>query len=70
LIAKDADLIDQILLQKEYSMVGNKEALRWSKGKGSHEKMLYSESAKKLVADIKKTTPTEWWHNLWTSSRR
>jgi putative hydrolase of HD superfamily len=32
-IAKDADLLDQLLLLKEYEFQGSKEAERWLKGK-------------------------------------
>jgi putative hydrolase of HD superfamily len=32
-IVKDADLLDQILLLKEYEFQGSKEAARWLKGK-------------------------------------
>lgn len=69
-IAKDADLLDQILLIEEYSYQGNKEALTWKKGKGEHVKKIFSASAKRLARQIKKQKPSEWWANVWTSKRR
>lgn len=68
-VAKDADLIDQILLQKEYVMMGNQEAISWVKG-GNQYKMLSTKSAKKLAEEITASNPAHWWHHLWTSKRR
>ncbi len=68
-IAKDADLLDQILLLKEYSLQGNKEADNWIKGK-EQLKRLVTKSAKKLADEIFNQNPHEWWTNLWTSERR
>jgi putative hydrolase of HD superfamily len=75
ILAKDADLLDQILLIKEYIMQGNKEAEAWLKdGKGdnpnTHVKMLRSETAKRLAEEIIKQWPGDWWKNLWTETRR
>jgi len=74
-IAKDADLIDQILLIKEYIWQGNKEAEGWlKKGKGAnpntHVKMLKSKTAKKLAQKIINQEPGDWWKNIWTEKRR
>ncbi|PJC29031.1 phosphohydrolase [Candidatus Shapirobacteria bacterium CG_4_9_14_0_2_um_filter_40_11] len=68
-IAKDADLLDQILLLKEYAWQGNKEAEDWLKGR-EQEKLMSTLSAKKLALEIYKQKPSEWWGNLWTSKRR
>jgi len=68
-VAKDADLIDQILLLREYSHQGNKEAETWLKGKGQ-EKLMFTKSAKKLAQEAYKQDPSYWWSNLWTSKRR
>ncbi len=68
-IAKDADLIDQILLLKEYEWTGNKEATRWLRGK-EQGKRLFTNSAKKLVKEICSQEPSSWWNNLWTAERR
>lgn len=73
-IAKDADLIDQILLLKEYIMTGNNEAVSWLKNDGNkknkHFELLYSKSAKNLAKEIVKQNPSDWWKKLWTEKRR
>lgn len=69
-IAKDADVLDQILLIREYVLMGNKEAAIWFKGKGSHVKMLTSKSAIRLADELLQIDPADWWHDLWTSKRR
>lgn len=73
-IAKDADLLDQILLLKEYILAGNKEAVTWLKDDGNkknkHYELLYSKSAKLLAREIMKQNPSDWWKNLWTEKRR
>lgn len=76
IIAKDADLLDQMLLLKEYSHQGNKEADIWlnGKGDGNHINIQYqslkTESAKKLGQEILKGEVTGWWKNIWTSKNR
>lgn len=74
-IAKDADLLDQILLLREYEWQGNNEASLWLRGKGGDEgnaqyKMLFSDSAKALGKQVMEQTPSEWWNTLWTSRNR
>ena len=68
-VAKDADLLDQILLLREYEWTGNKEAKRWLDG-GAQEKRMYNQISRQIVKDISKQRPSLWWHNLWTSDRR
>ncbi len=68
-LAKDADLLDQMLLLREYEWLGNKEAADWLKG-GEQEKRLVSESAKSLAKEIYEQTPHEWWKDIWTAQRR
>lgn len=68
-VAKDADIIDQILLLREYSWQGNKEADDWLKGR-EQMKLLYSRTAKKVAREIYKQKPHYWWNNLWTYKRR
>jgi putative hydrolases of HD superfamily len=68
-IAKDADLLDQVLLLMEYSHMGNKEAELWLEG-NRQANMLSTKSGKKLLATIRKTRPGKWWSDLWTSDRR
>ena len=75
-VAKDADLLDQILLLKEYVHQGNKEAEIWLSGKGNQEKenvqfrSLKTESAKKLGKQILDGNLSEWWENIWTNANR
>jgi len=72
-IAKDADLLDQVILLKEYEHSGCKEAGRWLKdvkGESQQEKMMHTGQAKKIAKEIKKQTPSDWWENLWTAKRR
>jgi len=76
IIAKDADLLDQILLLREYAHQGNKEAEIWLSGKGNSEKInaqyknLKSKSAKKLGQAILSGKISEWWKNIWTAKNR
>lgn len=75
LLAKDADLLDQILLLREYEWQGNKEAGIWLRGKKggqnkSHLARLNSKTAKKLGAAVYKEIPSDWWSALWTSKNR
>lgn len=74
-VAKDADLIDQILLLKEYEWQGNKEAAVWLRGKGGDEgnaqlKKLRFDSSKELGQAIYDRNPSDWWSNIWTSDNR
>jgi len=68
-VAKDSDLLDQILLLREYEWVGNKEAKRWLDG-GVQGKRIYNQATRQIVKEIYKQKPSLWWHNLWTSDRR
>lgn len=67
--AKDADLLDELLLLREYEWQGNKEAKKWLKGE-HHHKMLFTETAKRLAKEIERQRPSLWWDKLWTSKRR
>ncbi len=73
-LAKDADLIDQLLLLKEYEWLGNQEAADWlgkNKGRGNMQyKLLTSKSAKRLADEILKQKPSDWWSGTWTEKRR
>jgi len=75
IIAKDADLLDQVLLLKEYEWQGNKEAGVWLHGKGNDTgnaqlKKLKLDTSKELGNAIYERTPSDWWNNLWTSENR
>ena|SRR3989338_1315278 len=68
-VAKDADLVDQILLLKEYEWQGNQEAARWLQG--SHKiKALKTQSAKRVAREIMIQRPSNWWDGSSTSKRR
>lgn len=74
-IAKDADMLDQILLLREYEWQGNKEAKIWLHGKGDRPESrqldkLNTTAAKELGATIYEKSPSEWWEELWTSTNR
>lgn len=78
-VAKDADLIDQMLLLREYVWQGNKEAEIWLNGKpGSTQGDMHSdrvsrlktESAKKLAEIVLERGPSDWWNDIWTSKNR
>jgi len=67
--AKDADLLDQLLLLREYEWQGNREAASWLKN-ANHDKMLFTKTARKIAKELRRQNPSEWWDNLWTSKRR
>lgn len=75
-IAKDADLLDQMILLKEYAHQGNKEAEIWLSGKGNENKVniqyqsLKTDSAKKLGKEILDGKVSSWWENIWTAKNR
>ena len=74
-LAKDADLLDQLLLLREYDWQGNKEAAIWLHGKSGNKTnaqlaRLQSEAAKKIGEAIYNEDPSSWWDNLWTSNNR
>lgn len=77
-ITKDADLLDEIFLLREYDWQGNKEAADWLKGKSKkgikqknqQEKLMNTQLAKQISQEAKKQSPSAWWENLWTPTRR
>jgi putative hydrolases of HD superfamily len=75
LLAKDADMLDQILLLREYVWQGNKEAQLWLDGKRvkkpyNYIKFLHSKSAKALGRAIYDEEPSSWWKDLYTKHNR
>lgn len=76
LIAKDADMLDQIFLLREYVWQGNREAQIWLEGKPGKEQFeekrnrFKTESAKKLYEVATTEDPSSWWNNLWTNKNR
>ncbi len=77
IIAKEADLLDQLFLLREYVWQGNKEALIWLEGKpnkgGEKDKFIEKFKTKSSI-DLAKIAlsedPSSWWNNLWTSKNR
>lgn len=70
IVAKDADLIDQVILLKEYAWQGNKEAELWLVD-SEQGKRLVCDSAKKLVREIVNKKPSDWWGKTgWSAERR
>lgn len=74
-IAKDADMIDQILLLREYEWQGNKEAAIWLRGKNGvdssrHLTALKTDSARELAQSILDRDPSDWWNEIWTNVNR
>lgn len=72
IVAKDADLLDQMLLLKEYIHQGNKEAISWlgDGKKNKHYQLLKTKSAIELAHEIVRQTPSDWWKGVWTEKRR
>ena len=75
IVAKDADVLDQVLLLREYEWQGNKEAAIWLKGKREARPYAYlehvtTESAKILGKRLYDEDPSSWWRNLYTNQRR
>lgn len=73
-IVKDADLLEQTLLLREYAWQGNKEAEIWLGGKDGSEKkhgaLLAFETSKRLSKAIYTQNPSDWWSGLWTNKNR
>lgn len=70
-VTKDADLLDQNLLLKEYEMCGNREATRWVQSRRMHPaKRLSTKSAKILNREILNRTPSDWWQKIWTTTNK
>lgn len=74
IVAKDADVLDQVLLLREYEWQGNKEAAIWLVGqrKRPYAYLDYAvtESAKTLGREIYDQDPSSWWRDLYTRQRR
>lgn len=61
IVAKDADLLDQMVLQQEYFYQDEKNGRIWQ----NHTEMgLKTESAKKLAKKIRELNPFEWLYQL------
>lgn len=60
-ICKDADYLECAFTGREYLAIGHTEAQDWI---DNTAKAMRTESGKKLIAMMKQTSPTEWWHGL------
>lgn len=77
IVAKQADILDQIFLLREYEWQGNREAMIWLYGNDmesakGHVQLnkLTLPSAIELGKMIYEVSPSEWWENIWTSKNR
>lgn len=61
IVAKDADLLDQMILQQEYFYKDSKNREIWQ---NHTEKSLKTESAKELGRKIRESNPFEWLYQL------
>ena len=61
IVAKDADWLEVAFQGKEYVDQGYKSAQNWI---DNMEEALETESAKKILAEMKKTEFTDWWADL------
>lgn len=72
-IVKDADLLDQLFLLREYDWQGNKEAREWLKGPhrlSRQEQLMHTPLARALAKEVKRQAPSQWWSHAWTHKRR
>jgi len=61
IVAKDADLLDQMVLQREYFYKDHENHEIWQ---NHTEKSLKTESAKKLAKEIRSSNPLEWLYQI------
>ncbi len=61
IVARDADLLDQMVLQQEYFYHDEKNGKIWQ---NHTQRSLKSESAKKLAEKIRESNPFEWLYQL------
>lgn len=61
IVARDADLLENAFQAKEYIEIGYKDAQNWI---DNIKKVIKTESAKKLLKEIEKTSCNDWWRNL------
>jgi len=61
LVARDADLLENALQAREYIKIGYKDAQNWI---DNIWKVIKTESGKKLLKQIEKNDPNDWWRGL------
>jgi putative hydrolase of HD superfamily len=60
-VARDADLLENALEAREYVTIGFKGAQNWL---DNIAKIIKTDSGKKLLKEIEKSDPNDWWKNL------
>jgi putative hydrolase of HD superfamily len=60
-IAKDADLLELAVRAQEYIYQGHRDAKEWYEAAAQRVK---TKTAKELIAELPKISPTAWWHGL------
>ena len=66
IVARDADLLENAYQAKEYIEIGYQDAQDWI---DNIKKYLVTKSAKKLAAELEKTSSNEWWRGLKKTER-
>jgi putative hydrolase of HD superfamily len=61
IIARDADLLENAFQAKEYMEIGYKDAQNWI---DNIWKIIKTESGKKLLKELEKTSSNDWWKDL------
>ena len=61
IVARDADLLENGFQAKEYMEIGHKDAADWIK---NIWKIIKTDSGKKLLKELEKTSSNDWWKNL------
>jgi putative hydrolase of HD superfamily len=59
IVARDADLLENAFQAKEYIEIGYKDAQDWI---DNVKKKLVTESAKKMLKEIEKSSSNDWWY--------
>lgn len=75
IVTKEADMVDQIFLLREYVWQGNKEAQLWLEGNGGKEgrdklDRFKTKSGRVLAETAMAESPSSWWDNLETGTNR
>jgi putative hydrolase of HD superfamily len=60
-VARDADLLENALEAREYIKIGYADAQNWL---DNINKVIKTESGKKLLKEIESTDPNDWWRTL------
>ncbi len=75
IVSKDADMVDQIFLLREYVWQGNREAELWldgNGGKAGRDKLdrFKTKGGRALAETAMAESPSSWWNNLETGTNR